>query len=548
MSSIVEALADRMSSVPNDDRPAKLRPVPKNSETELKLKADPADFPKIVKGLELLADTSKPVATKLLESRYFDTARFSLLRNGLTLRVRRTADGFVQTVKTAPKGEQSAFQRGEWEASVPSFSPDLGLFTRGRRVALVGNLEPAFGTVFERQKCEVDFPKGSSAASRIEIALDEGYVHAGKRVEKIAEIELELVAGDPAHLFELGRKLHDLVGLRLGDDSKAARGYRLAGAERPEGSRAGNLLFHSDVSLDAGIEKSFRACLGQWLANQAAAYDGSDVEGVHQMRVAIRRFRSALTFFKGIIPPETTAKFRKNAQVIASSLGPARDWDVFLEETLPPVMAAFPGDESLFILSEVAKKARADGYLEARSMIDSSYYTGFVLELAGWIERAGWRVGVKRKARERLGKPMLDLSRELLAKRYLGVRKAGKGFELLSPAEKHQLRIVLKKQRYAGDFFRSLYPASDVKLFRKPMTRLLDELGHLNDIAVATANTERLVQQASDERERRALADASKKLLDWHQGHGRVSDEALLDHWKCFRDAPPYWLGRHSED
>lgn len=547
MSSIVEALADRLSES-GDEKVVELQPVPKNSETELKLKAKPSDFPKILKSLELVADIDAPVATKLLESRYFDTAHFSLLSNGLTLRVRKTADGYVQTIKTAPKGDHSAFQRGEWEALVPTFAPDLGLFTRGSRVALVGNLEAAFGTVIERQKCDVGFPKGDASASRIEIALDEGYVHSGKHVERIGEIELELIAGDPAHLFELGRKLHGLVSLRLGDESKSARGYRLAGAGSPKGTRAGKLLFPPDVSLDVGIEKSFRACLGQWLANQAAAYDGSDSEGVHQMRVAIRRLRSALTFFKGFIPPETDAKFKKNAREIAGSLGPARDWDVFMEETLPPVAEAFPGDESLIILAEAAGRARASGYSEARAMIDSPFYTSFVLELAEWIERAGWRVDRKRKARARLSKPMLELSRELLARRYLRAREAGKGFKHLSNDEKHQLRIALKKQRYAGDFFRSLYPAAAVKPFRKPLTQLLDELGHLNDIAAARANTKRLVRQASEGREQRALAHASEKLLAWHQDRGRVSDQALLDHWKSFRDAPPYWLERRFED
>lgn len=542
MSSIVETLADRMAASTVEENRAGLRPIPQNSETELKLKAASADFPMILAGLQILAEVHGPAVTRLMESRYFDTNRYSLLRNGLTLRVRKTGDGYVQTIKTAPKGEHSAFQRGEWEASVPAFSPDLGLFTRGRRVALVGNLEPVFGTVIERQKCVVGFPKGGGSTSQIEIALDEGYVHSRNKVERIAEIELELVSGEPAHLFELGRNLHGLVDLRLGDESKAARGYRLAGAGGAEGVRGEKLVFDQGVSLDAGMERSFRACLGHWLANQAAVYDGSDPEGVHQMRVATRRFRSALTFFRRFMPPETEAKFRKGARDVADSLGEARDWDVFLEETLPPVVAANPGDESFLVLADAARRACDRGYEQARAMLDSPFYTSLVLELAGWIERGGWREYGKRKARARLAKPMLDLSCELLSKRYLRVREAGKGFKRLSSAERHQLRIVLKKQRYAGDFFRSLYSAKKVKPFRKPLTRLLDELGHSNDITVAAANANRLIQQAPSGQQRRALAQASEKLLDWHREQGRTGDDALLGYWKSFRGAEPYWL------
>jgi CHAD domain-containing protein len=50
------------------------------------------------------------------------------------------------------------------------------------------------------------------------------------------------------------------------------------------------------------MEAIFESCFDQWLANQAAALDGRDPEGVHQMRVGLRRLRSALSIFKKLIP------------------------------------------------------------------------------------------------------------------------------------------------------------------------------------------------------------------------------------------------------
>lgn len=517
---------------------------PTHSEIEVKLKASPQDFGQILGVLGQLADVLESTRKGLLESRYFDTAQLGLMKKGLSLRVRRTEAGFVQTIKTTPQGLSGAFRRGEWESESDSFTPDLGRFSGAGKVVGIGAFEPIFGTVFERTKCLVGFPKGASRASKIELALDEGYVHANQHVERICEVELELVEGDPAHLFALARKLHESVPMRIGDETKSARGYRLAGVSERRGVKAGKLIFDEAVLLDEGIEGSFRACLSQMLASQAAAYEGADPGGVHQMRVALRRFRSALSFFEAFIAKETVASFKEQARWIAGALGPARDWDVFLSDILGPAEDSAPEDPTHSALRGAARKARLNGYDEARSAIDSIDYTRFVLELAEWIERAGWRDGASPKKTAKLAAPLRVRAEKFLDKRYRRVLKDGKKFEQLSTEQKHRLRIALKKLRYAGDFFRSLYPKALVKPFRRPMRDMLDELGHLNDVTVADQLTRQLVAGAPDGLEKRKMIKARKALLSWHQSQGRASDDALCAHWETFKSAPVYWGDR----
>ncbi|MEE8439512.1 MAG: CYTH and CHAD domain-containing protein [Micropepsaceae bacterium] len=536
-----------ISRATSENRP--LSEKASHAEIEVKLKASPHDFAQILGVLDQIADVMSSTHKGLLESRYFDTAQLGLMKKGLSLRVRMTEAGFIQTIKTVPQGLSGAFRRGEWESFTDSFSPDLGRFAAGDKVVGIGAFEPIFGTVFERTKCLVGFPKGARDASKIELALDEGYVHAKQHVERICEVELELVDGDPAHLFALALKLHDAVPMRIGDESKSARGYRLAGASERRGVKAGKLVFDEAVSLDEGIEGSFRACLSQMLASQAAAYEGADPGGVHQMRVALRRFRAALSVFEAFIEKETAASFKEQARWIAGALGPARDWDVFLSDILGPVEDAAPEDltpEHLTYgpLRGAARKARQDGYRRVRSAIDSAAYTRFVLELAEWIERARWREGADSKQPAKLAGPLRVHADKFLDKRYRRVVKDGKKFEQLSRERKHRLRIALKKLRYAGDFFRSLYPKSSVKPFRRAMRDMLDELGHLNDVTVADRLTRELIAGAPGGLERRKMIKARKALLSWHKAQGRVSDNALNEHWKMFQSAPVYWGGQ----
>lgn len=522
-----------------ENQPPSERPA--HSEVEIKLKASPHDFGQVLGALGRLSDSLSSANKGLLESRYFDTAQLGLMRKGLSLRVRRTESGFVQTIKTAPQSLTGAFRRGEWESFTDTFSPDLGRFSAGGGVVGIGSFEPLFGTVFERTKCVVGFPKGAAEASKIELALDEGYVHAKQHVERICEVELELIDGNPAHLFELALALHEAVPMRIGDETKSARGYRLAGASKRRGVKAGKLVFDEAISLDAGIEGSFRACLSQILASQAAAYDGTDPGGVHQMRVGLRRLRAALKFFEPFIQKETFESFTERARWIAGALGPARDWDVFLADTLGVVENAAPKAPGLEALRNAAKMARQSGYREARSTLDSADYTRFVLELAGWIERAGWREGLDPKKTAKLAKPLRKRADKFLAKRYRRVLRDGEKFSQLSSEEKHRLRIVLKKLRYAGDFFRSLYVKEQVKPFRRAMRDMLDELGHLNDVSVADQLTRQLIAGAPGGLEKRKMIKARQALLQWHQAQGRVSDDVLCEHWDKLLRTPVYW-------
>ena len=210
-----------------------------------------------------------------------------------------------------------------------------------------------------------------------------------------------------------------------------------------------------------------------------------------------------------------------------------------MTETLAPLYRENPRHRGLVALDDAARRKRIDGYETARIAMMSPRYTSFILRLCSWIERDGWREGVTDKALAALHAPMTDHAGPLLDKRYAAVRKLGDRFHKLSRDEKHQLRIAMKKLRYAGDFFRSLYPRGDIKGFRPAMTSLLEKLGKLNDLTVAEHLCGELLEAAGDTSGPIQLG--VETLLRSMRQAGEDADAHLAEGWKKFAKSAPYW-------
>ena len=92
----------------------------------------------------------------------------------------------------------------------------------------------------------------------------------------------------------------------------------------PAASKAERVELAKNASVDDVVSVVFAAGLNHWTANEAAALNGLDPEGVHEMRVALRRMRAALSDFQGIIPAVQIflAQARNQVAHIKSRYGP----------------------------------------------------------------------------------------------------------------------------------------------------------------------------------------------------------------------------------
>ena len=288
-------------------------------EYELKLVGTAADIRALKARIDRHTGDPKAWRGQTLTTVYFDTADRDLMATGGVLRVRKAGRRFIQCIKVAA-GDAGILDRAEWETPVPGPdpNPDFTLFPAEalRHLAAIVDkpLEHLFTTRFHRRSQLVSHPSSFGAPALIEIALDKGEVTAGGRSDPIHEVEFELKRGDPRDLFDLVLNVTDGTGMRPSPISKAKRGHRLAlGLDGLQAVFAPKPTLDPSTTVSETLATVFRIGLQTLTANEPVAIDGADAEGIHQMRVAIRRMRTALSVFGTFIEPDRLTGRRSNS-------------------------------------------------------------------------------------------------------------------------------------------------------------------------------------------------------------------------------------------
>ena len=509
-------------------------------ETELRLAGDPevlqAVFASSIMALE--AGTEEKVSD--LESRYFDTPDLDLRARGLAFRVRANGAGFRQTLKAGDDSNAVILQRDEWETPLDDAHPKPEALPAGARdhlpkAAFKDGLEQAFTTRVQRRTRKLTLPD----ATKIEAALDLGEIETSAGVLPIAELELELLEGPPGALYRLALELQEHSPLRLETRSKSARAFDRLTNRPPSWNRGGTPLLDASDTVEDAMAAIFESCFQQWLANQAAAIDGRDPEGVHQMRVALRRLRSAFSVFRRLIPEDQLVWLQADAKAAIRALGPARDWDVFQADLLSPVIEARPDDPDLKVLRTRARAKGRAGYRQARRHLEHQAYTRFVLRFGEWLEQHAWRKSDDAEQATRLARPITGFAGRLLEKRQNSGLAKGRHFARLPAEKRHELRIALKKLRYTVEFFKPLFAKGRVKPFLSRVKAMQEDLGHLNDVAVAESLLADLLVRSG--KQDQSLRTASGLVIGWHARGLAAIEPQLRRDWKAFEDTPSFW-------
>lgn len=421
-----------------------------------------------------------------LTSVYFDTDDLQLRDKGVSLRVRHKGRTRLQTIKTDGRGS-AAFSRKEWEQEIAGDMPDLG-FAKGTALApLAGRkLARKLRPVFETRVTRIRLPL-SVADGMIELAIDRGHIRAGKRSARISELELELKDGDPRAIIVLARRLAKELPVRYGVRTKAERGYALAEREAIEAACAEVILLDATKSAADAFTTVGLSCLRHLARNEEAVRQG-DAEGVHQMRVGLRRLRAALSLFKEFLQDRQTEVISTDLKWLTEQLGPARDLDVFVKDSITPLQEAQPRNRELAVLTKMLKQQRAHGFAKAKNAVEGDRYRTIVLYTALWLSGGEWRTISDDILCAKRELPIMFFAQKMLAHRTRKILKKIKKLEDLDARHRHKLRIAIKKLRYATEFFASLFMGKTAKANRKAfgeaLERLQSVLGKLNDIRV----------------------------------------------------------------
>jgi len=438
-----------------------------STEIELKLQLSPKSAAKLAHH-PLLAKI--PSQRLRLLNTYFDTPKLELHERRVAVRFRKKGWQWLCTVKSAEPASGGLAMRSEWEtqATPGTFdfnhvdNPEFRSFLEQR----IDQLEPVFTTDFKRQIWEVPFGE-----SLIELAIDRGHIESrGKRLP-ICEIELELLSGKVDDIFWLTRQLQDDLHLHPAIASKAERGYNLFLETPLRPFKAKPPAVHAEQTPVEAFRCIALNCLEHFQRNEQGLLTSKDPEFVHQARVALRRLRSAIKLFAPVLPPEFVATYGQTWQTLGSALGEARNWDVFLEETLPPITAAFPEDKDIKRLRKAAQRKTQSARKSIIGLLGTGEYPRLLLEFTAAVYTVSQSLPI----------PLEDFARQQISRHTRKARKLAVRHTELTPTERHKMRIAFKKLRYTLEFFIPLVASRKLRPYLAALTQLQDELGLIND-------------------------------------------------------------------
>jgi inorganic triphosphatase YgiF len=463
-------------------------------ELELKLEVGPSNL-RLLNRTRLIKALNKPSKRAIEASVYFDTDEHRLHKKGLMLRVRRIGQRHIQTIKATTNS--APIERGEWESDISGTEPDFSKI-RGTPVddLMTKKMRRLLKPMFETRIRRTTYSLANSERA-IELTVDRGKIDIGNDSAPICELELELKRGNKNKLFEMARTLTHALPAQVLLKSKAERGYQLIDGTKDSPAKAISVHFPDGCNARDGFRVIGFACLKQVLDN-GPALAKADPEGVHQMRVGIRRLRAAMSLFGDLLRDDQTAAIKTELKWLAGELTPAREFEVLTERVIKPLRKqrrTLPAGVSSFSAT-LARKHKAS-LAKAKDAAVSARFRALTFEITTWLELGRWMKPEDDLVRSRDEVPIKVFAAEQLQGRYRKVRKRGKKLAQLNAKKRHKLRIQVKKLRYAAEFFSGLFQSKKTmkrqKQFTSALKRLQDGLGDLNDIAV----DERLLARAS---------------------------------------------------
>jgi inorganic triphosphatase YgiF len=507
-----------------------------HEETELKLRIPEGAAGSLRRNPVLSALKQRRGSRRTLLTVYYDTPSLSLARQGVSLRVRHMGNRKVQAVKLANgDGGGAVVRRPEFETEIEGDRPEIARIPDADVRRLVTEaagtepLAPAFVSEFGRTVWPVKL-----AESEIEVALDQGEIRAGSdRAVPVSELELELKSGRPDRLIELALELGKSVPLSVERHSKAERGFALLTGRADAPLRAVPVELDPEASAADAFRVLARNCLMHLGGNESAVRAG-DAEGIHQMRVAARRLRALLGCFRDLIAPAVAEDLKGELRWLMAALGQARDLDVFIADTLEPMIDRQGADAGLDALLATARRAAQHARERALASIASPRYTQFLLRADLVLASGGWAA-----AEVDIAAPVRPLAQHMLRRRFRNLVRIGHGHEVLSVEELHRIRIAGKKMRYAAEFFRSLYSRKLARRYLARLSALQDRLGTLNDAVTGRRLIEELLPETR--LEAASAARVMGLVTGWQSARIHADLAAFPGEWKKFRQLRPFW-------
>lgn len=301
----------------------------------------------------------------------------------------------------------------------------------------------------------------------------------------------------------------------------------------PQPVKADHLKLSKRMSVEQAFQAIARNCIGQIQSNDTGVARGQDPEFLHQMRIGLRRLDAAFSLFADVLqaPPAIAHEL----EWLMDQLGPARDWDVFLASTLAQVGEAMNRPGPLGSVTAAAREKSAALHAQAAAAVSSARFGKLMRALENWIDQRGWRDDVPAKGKAQLKTRVIDVAGAILEQEQQRLLRRGRKLKDADPGRRHRVRVAAKRARYAAEFFASLYPGKRVRPYVQALASVQDELGWLNDAAVAS----RLLDDLDDDDP--ALREGVAMVRGYLAACGEPALRSVRKRWQQFKPlAPPH--------
>jgi len=493
-------------------------------ELELKVELSKSDVKRLAGALGCTPAIGSP-AIKGQRTVYFDTPEHNLNAAGLSLWLRWQDGHWLQTInanRTAVDGGASSL---ELESPVDTREPVIAKITdknirRAVRKAEMGtSLQPVFEAVIRR-----------TSRKKRELTIDGGAVRAAGATD-VREAELALKAESAKGLLLAVEKLLGGHELKLIRQSKTEPGSRLPGtrktAAEPEKARPARIARRN--TCEEAFSAILASAIRQIAVNRQAVLRTDDPEGAHQLRIGLRRLRSALRALRPLVGGGSLRAFERSAREMGRGVGLLRDADVLISGIQAP-MEQVASDKSGFAeLREALLHHRQTQREEVRSALRGPQWTKLQLYLTLWPPTL--------KEHHELAKPMTKDARRILRKAWRKVAKLGRDLERLDAEHRHEMRKALKELRYQAEFFAPLYKKRDTRRFIEQLKALQDVFGYVNDARMAP----RLLEVHHERQVGVNAARAASYTVGRHEAEAVHVWRGVGTLWKELRGSPRFW-------
>jgi CHAD domain-containing protein len=335
---------------------------------------------------------------------------------------------------------------------------------------------------------------------------------------------------------DLALALAEVTHAQVPHASLAAEALATAAGTLPEPRRIGAPLLGPVARASVG--GAFRHVIGHLtdvILHEAplATQHPEALEHVHQMRVAVRRARSAIAVFRDALDGATLAAANAQLRALGQRLAPAREWDVFTAEIAPVILAALPHDVRLAQLVNAAQRQRREAHAALRAWFGGVEFRRMGIALAWLAAAESWM----RPPEPQAPAPGLeDFATSALRRRWRKLTAAGKSIAGLDAPAMHGLRLRAKRMRYAAEIFMTLFPGKPTDRFIRRLSTLQGRLGELNDVAT----TEQLLRALGGAGSRHGYATGL--VIGFAAAAANGLRPRILHAWDRFARLDPFWI------